>query len=130
MSRRFLTAVDAATELGVLARHFAAAFDSFARLSADRERPAADRVWLATFSRLCGQCAQTLADLVPESVLLADARAAAESAPVVLPEDPHEALDALIDQLKGLIARADPVANAPVLRSATAMVRDLEVADR
>jgi hypothetical protein len=73
-------------------------------------------VALAAASRLLGAHAQALAALVPESVLLADARAAGERDPLVLPEAPEALLAALDAALAEVLARTTPVADGALAR--------------
>lgn len=110
-----LTARDAATALTRLAGAFA---DGFGRLAdaAPAGGPPARRVALAAASRLLGAHAQALAALVPESVLLADARAAGERDPLVLPEAPEALLAALDAALAEVLARTTPVAYGALAR--------------
>ena len=123
-----LTAVDAARELTSLARCFAAAFASFAGLST--AGPVARRTALVVASRVLGEHAQGVLGLVPESVLLADARAAGAAAPIDLPADPVAALDELDRVVAALAARATPVADGAFLRFAAHVRADLATARR
>jgi hypothetical protein len=82
---------------------------------------------LATASRHLGDHAGAWEDLVPESVLLADARDAVEALPA-LPASPEVvvgALRTLSDDLGALLARTSPVADAPARRLARIVLADL-----
>ena len=125
----FLSASDAARELTVLARRFAAAFEWFA--SRATVGPSELRVRFATASRVLGEHAQTFAALVPESALLALARAdgaAAELAPHASSGAVLESLHRAITEISGL---ATPIADGALVRavgSALVDVADLRLA--
>ncbi len=120
-----LTAADAATELTRLAGAFAEAFTALASAAAAPGAAPGRRLALAEASRLVGAHALALAALVPESVLLADARAAGVVAPLALPDDPGALLAALDDALGAVCRRATPVADAAFVRVAAAVAHDL-----
>lgn len=111
----FLAASDAARELTFLARRFAAAFEWFA--SRATLGPSGLRIRSATASRVLGEHAQAFAALVPESVLLAPARAegaAAELAPEASAGAVLESLQRAITEISG---RATPMADGALLRA-------------
>lgn len=111
----FLSASDAARELTVLARRFAAAFEWFAARAT--VGPSESRVRSATASRVLGEHAQAFAALVPESVLLAPARA--DGAAAVLA--PHASSGAVLESLHRAITeisgRATPIADGALVRA-------------
>ncbi len=113
----FLTAHDSAERLTRLARAFSQLFTTLGVPHA--ELPAASRVARARVSRVLGEHAQVLAALVPESVLLADARAAGARSPLPLPADPAGALRALDRELAALLERSSPVADGALRRLGT-----------
>lgn len=119
-----LTARDAACELTRLAAAFAAGFAQLADAAATASSPAR-RVALATASRRLGVHAQDLAALVPESVLLASARAAGEADPLERPADAGELLSALDAALGAILLRATPLADGALVRAGTAMRAEL-----
>jgi hypothetical protein len=128
----FLGAVDAATELTHLAQAFEHGFRVLGDPAAAGEAPAR-RIALATASRVLGEHAAGFAALVPESVLLADARAAGAARPVELPGDARGLVEALDLLVASLADRAAPVADGALRRHAArvrsdlaAIVRDLD----
>ena len=86
------------------------------------------KVALAGISRRFGLHAAAWAELVPEAVLLADARAAVSPAPAVArtPRGVAEALAMLRDDLHALAARLSPVADGAARRLASVVLADLE----
>jgi hypothetical protein len=120
-----LDAVDTAHQLTWLARGFAAAFESFE--VAGRDAAPSRRPPLARAGRVLGELALTVADLVPESVLLADARNAGAAAPLDLPSEPAKMIEALELRVGSLLARAGPVADGAFERWAGHALIDLQV---
>jgi hypothetical protein len=118
-----LSASDTARELTLLARCFGAAFTSFAEQS--QHGPPAARVGFATASRVLGEHAQAFAALVPESVLLAPARADGATALLPAGASTDAVLEGLDRSLTALQARATPVADGAVLRAASRARADL-----
>ncbi len=113
----FLAATEVATELTHLARVFERGFAMLgARGATPAALPSAERVVVATASRVLGEHAAAFAALVPESVLLDAARAAGAARPVDLPPDPAALLGALDASVASLVARAGPVADGALLR--------------
>jgi hypothetical protein len=90
----------------------------------------ATTVVLATLSRRAGLHAEAWTGLVPESVLLADVRAAAAADPVEPPDvDGLPAyLRTLQEDLAGLLSRTSPIADEPARRLARAVLGDLDEA--
>jgi hypothetical protein len=66
-----------------------------------------------------------LADLVPESVLLAPARAAGGATPLALPDRPTEIVAVLDRSLGALAARATSTADGALVRVAARLRADL-----
>ena len=123
-----LTAAEATFEITLLARRFASAFAAFAHPGSDA--PVGLVAALATASRVLGEHAQTLVALVPESVLLADARAAGAAVPIEGAAEPLGELAALGRALDALVRRARPVADGALLRLATHVGADLAALQR
>ncbi len=111
----FFSASDAARDLTILARQFAAAFTTFAGSTSPGTD--ASRIGFATASRVLGEWAQAFAALVPESVLLAPARAEGAEAPFVPEASPLAMLGALDRALARISARATSVADGALLRA-------------
>jgi hypothetical protein len=82
----------------------------------------------ATLARRMGVHAAAWAELVPESVLLADARDDAPAAPAVEAgwEAIHECIDALRADLEVLLTRTSTVADGAARRVARAVLADLD----
>ena len=118
-----LTAAGTAREFIALARRFTLAFESFARWSTTE--PAARRRVLSTASRVLGGHAAEFAALVPESVLLADARAAGAAEPIGEAVDARTVLDELDRTIAEMATRATPSADGAFLRCAMHARADL-----
>ncbi len=121
-----LTAAQAAEELTRLARTFAQAFHGFGASGLpDAGRSAAERLTGDRAARLLGEHAAAFAALVPESVLLAPARAAGERGVPELPDDLGAALGALDAAVAALTSRAGVVADGALRRVAAHVRADL-----
>jgi hypothetical protein len=129
----FFTQRDAASTYPRLARRCEALFRASGRLAPDASHPAATVV-LATLSRRAGVHADAWAQLVPESVLLADIRAdaAGEAADgdvgAATAETLTPAIRSLQADLRALLQRLSPVADEPARRLARAVLADLDEA--
>lgn len=121
----FFSASDAARELTVLARRFTAGFEFFAASAADATT--GSRIGLSTGSRMLGEHAQVFVSLIPESVLLAPARALGAAIALVPAASPAGVLDSLDRALGELAARATPVADGAMLRAVAHASADLAV---
>ena len=119
-----LTAADTASELTGLARRFTAAFESFARWSTIEPGARRRRV-RSTASRILGAHAAEFAALVPESVLLADARRAGAAEPIGGAVDARTVLEELDRTIAEIAARATPSADGAFLRCAMHARADL-----
>jgi hypothetical protein len=119
----FLSAHDSARLLTELARRFASEFEAFGARA--EHGPPAARVQFATTGRVLGEHAQALAALVPESVLLADARAEGAAVALAQVDAPLDALEELDRALAGVARRATPVADGALLRAAARARADL-----
>ena len=118
-----LTAADTAREFTGLARRFTSAFASFGRWSTTE--PAPRRRVLSTASRILGAHAAEFAALVPESVLLADARDAGAAEPIGGAVDARTVLEELDRTIAEIAARATPSADGAFLRCAAHARADL-----
>ncbi len=118
-----LTAADTAREFTGVARRFTLACEMFARWSATE--PAARRRVRSTASRILGAHAAEFAALVPESVLLADARAAGVAEPIVEAVDARTVLEELDRTIAEMATRATPSADGAFLRCAMHARADL-----
>jgi hypothetical protein len=118
---------DAAREYTRLARVCEQLFAALGALAPQLPSPTA-AVAAATMARRLGAHAAAWAELVPESVLLEDARAAAPAVPAIEPAwDPvHAAIDALRADLERLLTRTTTVADGAARRVARAMLADLD----
>jgi hypothetical protein len=117
---------DAAREYTRLARWCESLFAATGSL-APRLTTAAATNAAATLARRLGGYAAQWAALVPESVLLADARAEAPRPMVVdpVPAQVFPALEALARDLRALLDVTSDVADAPARRLAREVVEDL-----
>jgi hypothetical protein len=118
---------DAVREYSRLARTSAALFVALGALAPSLPEPRA-AIAGATLARRLGAHAASWAHLVPESVLLADARASApEVAPVAAEwATVRQAIDRLRADLEDLLSRTSPVADSAARRLAREMLADLE----
>jgi hypothetical protein len=118
---------DAAREYTRLARASEALFRAMGRLAPELSSPSAT-IAAATLARRLGAHATTWAELVPESVLLAEARESAPPVPDVAPEwdAVHEAIDSLRRDLTALLERTNEVADGAARRLARAVLEDLD----
>jgi hypothetical protein len=120
---RTLTAAEAAEDLTRLSRSFERAF---ARFGAPGERRSpAERLAHDRSARRLGEHAAAFAALVPESVLLAPARAAGETGAADLPDDLRAALLVLDGAVDAIAARAGRVADGALRRLAGHVRADL-----
>ena len=119
-----LTAAGTAREFIGLARRFTLAFESFARWSTIEPGARRRRV-RSTASRILGAHAAEFAALVPESVLLADARAAGAAEPIGEAVDARTVLDELDRTIAEMATRATPSADGAFLRCAMHARADL-----
>jgi hypothetical protein len=118
---------DAVREYTALARSSEALFMALGALAPHLEDARA-AVGAATIARRLGAHAAAWQELVPESVLLAEARDAAPAAATVAPEwgAVHEAITALRADLGRLLADTSPVADGTARRLAREVLADLE----
>jgi len=124
----WLTAAEAAFALSRLGEGLAAAFETIAVSSASAY--GVRRVALASRSRVLGEHAQSVVTLVPESVLLADARALGSVAANDYPRDAEALVVALERDLATISAQASEVADAALLRLIPQVASDLAAARR
>jgi hypothetical protein len=123
----FWSQQDAAREYTRLAQACEQLFVALGSLAPQLPSPAA-AVAAATMARRLGAHAGAWAELVPESVLLEEARA---SAPAVPPVEPawgpvHAAIDSLRADLQLLLTRTSVVADGAARRVARAVLADLD----
>jgi hypothetical protein len=122
----FWTQRDAAGEYTRLAGACEALFAALGALAP--QLPPSSAVPAATLARRMGAHAAAWAELVPESILLAEAR---DAAPSVVPIEPawvpvHAAIEALRRDLGALLTRSSPVADGAARRVARAVLADLD----
>jgi hypothetical protein len=120
---RFLTAAGAAEELTRLACSFERASSRFGAPGAGRTP--AERLTHDRAARRLGEHAAALAALVPESVLLAPARAAGQERVPAPPDDLRATLVGLDDAVEALASQAGPVADGELRRLAGQVRADL-----
>jgi hypothetical protein len=123
----FFSQHDAVREYSQLAGTTAALFVALGALAPTLPEPRA-AIAAATLARRLGSHAAAWAELVPESVLLSDARAAA---PDVAPVEAewaavHRAIDRLRGDLEDVLGRTSPVADAAARRLAREELGDLD----
>lgn len=106
----------------------AVAFETIAVSSASAH--GARRIALASASRVLGEYAQLVVALVPESVLLADARALGAAAANDYPRDAEALVVALERDLAAVVAPASAVADAALLRLVPQVASGLAAARR
>jgi hypothetical protein len=118
---------DAVREYTRLSRASESLFVALGELAPRLPDPKAT-VAAATLARRLGAHAATWAALVPESVLLAEARAATAPLAPIDPEDGavHRAIDALRADLETLLTRTSPVADGAARRVAREVMGDLD----
>jgi hypothetical protein len=123
----FFTQHDAVATYAHLAHSSEALFVALGALAPRLDDPAAT-VAAATLARQLGAHAAAWAELVPESVLLADARAATPGPSGVDAEwgAVHRAIDELRADLGALLDRTSPVADGAARRLARAVLADLD----
>lgn len=119
-----LTAADTAREFTGLARRFTSAFESFAQWSTIEPEARRRRVH-STASRILGAHAAAFAALIPESVLLADGRAAGAAEPIPDAVDATTLLEELDRTIAEMATRATPSADGAFLRCAMHARADL-----
>ena len=123
----FFSQRDAVREYTRLARASEAIFVALGSL-APRLPSSADTAAAATLARQMGAHAVAWAELVPESVLLAEARSATEPLPVLDGQEPavRAAVASLRADLESLLARTSPTADGAARRLARAVLHDLD----
>jgi hypothetical protein len=121
---------DAAREYTRLAHACEALFAALGSLAPRLAEPAAANA-AATLARRLGEAAPQWSALVPESVLLGDARAEGALEPIVVDAEPApvvEALGALSRDLHALLDVTTEVADASARRLAARLVADVDAA--
>jgi hypothetical protein len=118
---------DAAAEYRRLAAVCESLFRALGALAPSLPTPQ-ETVAAATLARRLGAHASAWDELVPESVLLEDARRAAPAVPETAPEWPAVAagLAALRRDLRALLERTTDLADAPARRLARQVLADLD----